>query len=229
MSALGRAIGEPQGDKSNTTAAGTIGTTPTPTGNPRPRSSIHRMTPPAESSPNAEPPVRTMASTRSTRWRGESASSSRVPVARPSRAHPARNGMSMPRTTVTPVAPMSSDAWPTAMPSARRSAPTLFGGADLRQRKLDRAQGGGDLLVVQLPDRSQQVVSAHRAAHGGAAERRRERPVEGEKDERRLPHSLGGVKGGIGHDRVRPIVEIEALAQEQQLSAHVACFTPRFS
>src|SRR5687767_1592355 len=135
----------------------------------------------------------------------------------------------MPRTTVTPVAPISSDAWPTAMPSARRSAPTLFVRADLGERKIDGTERGGDLLIVDLTNLGQQIVAAHRAAHGGAAERRRERPVEREEDERRLPHPRGGVEGRIGHHRVRAIVEVEAIAHEQQLATHVGCVTPRFS
>src|SRR5687767_7009144 len=184
------------------------------------------MTPPAASSPNADPPVSTMASTRSTRWRGESASSSREPVARPRSAQLARNGASIPRTTVTPVAPMSSDACPTAIPSARRSAATRL--PDLRNGKVDRAQRGSDLLVVELADGREQVITAHRAADWSAAERRRERSVEGEEDERRLPHPCGAIEGGIRHHRVRAIVEIESLAQEHQLAAHVGCVTPRF-
>ena len=51
ISGVGRASNRPSGRRSNSTAAGTIGTTPAPTSNPRPRSSIQRITPAAASSP----------------------------------------------------------------------------------------------------------------------------------------------------------------------------------
>jgi len=67
------------------------------------------MTPAAASSPYADPPVSITASTRP--WCvSESVSSSRVPVARPNTQTAPREALSMPRMTVRPVAPFSSDA-----------------------------------------------------------------------------------------------------------------------
>src|SRR5437762_897314 len=74
------------------------------------------MTPAAASSPYAEPPARRMASTCSTRCAGSSRASSRVPVARPTTCTPHRKAALIPRTTVHPVAPTTSVAWPTASP-----------------------------------------------------------------------------------------------------------------
>ncbi len=51
MAGVGRPSKRPSGPRSKMTAAGTIGTTPLPIGNPRPRSSIQRITPAAASSP----------------------------------------------------------------------------------------------------------------------------------------------------------------------------------
>ena len=51
ISGVGRAAKRPNGIRSKTTAAGTIGTTPVPMGKPRPARSIHRITPSAAASP----------------------------------------------------------------------------------------------------------------------------------------------------------------------------------
>src|SRR6266699_3748525 len=87
-----------------------------PTGRPRPRSLSQRITPSAAPSPKAEPPVSRTASMRSTTWRGFSASSSRVPVARPRTAQAARIPLSGPSTTLQPVARSRSVQCPTEMP-----------------------------------------------------------------------------------------------------------------
>ena len=63
--------------RSKRIAAGTIGTRAAPTAKPRPASASAAMTPPPASSPKAEPPERTMASTRSTVCSGASRSVSR--------------------------------------------------------------------------------------------------------------------------------------------------------
>src|SRR5207245_1876372 len=87
-----------------------------PTGRPRPRSLSQRITPSAAPSPKAEPPVSRTASMRSTTWRGFSASSSRVPVARPRTAQAARIPLSGPSTTLQPVARSRSVQCPTEIP-----------------------------------------------------------------------------------------------------------------
>ena len=118
-SAVGQRFALPPGarSKSKITAVGTIGTIPAgPTGSPRPRSCNQRITPSAAPSPYADPPVRRIASMRSTRCRGLSASSSRVPVARPRTAHAARMPASGPSTTVHPVARSRSVQCPTVIP-----------------------------------------------------------------------------------------------------------------
>src|SRR6266550_4448095 len=114
--------------KSKITAVGTIGTMPAdPTGRPRPRSLSQRITPSAAPSPKAEPPVSRTASMRSTTWRGFSASSSRVPVARPRTAQAARIPLSGPSTTLQPVARSRSVQCPTEIP---RTAVRLAGAED---------------------------------------------------------------------------------------------------
>src|SRR6266550_2791663 len=98
-----------------------------PTGRPRPRSLSQRITPSAAPSPKAEPPVSRTASMRSTTWRGFSASSSRVPVARPRTAQAARIPLSGPSTTLQPVARSRSVQCPTEIP---RTAVRLAGAED---------------------------------------------------------------------------------------------------
>ena len=71
--------------RSNSTAAGTIGTRATPVSNPTPRSSSQRATPSAAARPNALPPVSRTACTSFTIVPGRIASVSRVPGRRPSR------------------------------------------------------------------------------------------------------------------------------------------------
>ena len=84
------------------TAAGTMGTLTIPVSYPRSCSAIQSMTPSAAARPNAEPPVRRIASTRGTRWRGSSTPNSRLPVAIPRTSTAARNG---PSNTVEPLCP----------------------------------------------------------------------------------------------------------------------------
>ena len=111
----GRAAGSPT-PRSNRIAAGTIGTRAGPASNPIPRESSHRATPSAAASPNALPPVSTTAWTSSTRVPGRSASVSRVPGAPPrTSTDPTVPGGH--RTTVQPVMPARSVAWPTRMPA----------------------------------------------------------------------------------------------------------------
>src|SRR2546425_568472 len=108
-----------------------------PTGRPRPRSLSQRITPSAAPSPKAEPPVSRTASMRSTTWRGFSASSSRVPVARPRTAQAARIPLSGPSTTLQPVARSRSVQCPTEIP---RTVVRPAGGGG--------AQGGGSKARV---------------------------------------------------------------------------------
>src|SRR5437867_2419146 len=82
------------------------------------------MTPAAASSPYAEPPVSITPSTRPDWCVGSSVSISRVPVARPKTHTPPRSAPSTPLKTVSPVAPRSSDACPTARPTPEKSALT---------------------------------------------------------------------------------------------------------
>src|SRR5581483_7402218 len=113
----GRALGSPT-PRSNRTAAGTIGTTARPAGNPTPRSSRYRTTPSAAASPNALPPVSRTAFTCSTSIPGRSRSVSRVPGA-PPRTSPEPTVPGGASTTVHPVSPTRSVAWPTRIPGTR--------------------------------------------------------------------------------------------------------------
>jgi hypothetical protein len=122
--ASGRARQRPPRPRSNSTAAGTTGTTCAgsfPTRTPRPCSSSQLIAPAAESSPKALPPVSTIACTRSTTLRGSSASVSRVPGAPPRESTPATAPSAGGSTTVVPVSQpgLSSPtrcAWPTRRP-----------------------------------------------------------------------------------------------------------------
>src|SRR5450755_448415 len=83
-------------------AAGTIGTGPPAVAKPCPRSARYRITPSAADNPKADPPARTIASTRSTVREGSSRSVSRVagapPRTSPEPTEPEENSI-----TVTPV------------------------------------------------------------------------------------------------------------------------------
>src|SRR2546425_404054 len=155
-SAVGQRSALPPGarSKSKITAVGTIGTMPAdPTGRPRPRSLSQRITPSAAPSPKAEPPVRRTASMRSTTWRGVSASSSRVPVARPRTAQAARIPLSGPSTTLQPVARSRSVQCPTEIP---RTAVRLAGAEDAmgarRIARLARVVEGTYVSAMPNPD-----------------------------------------------------------------------------
>src|SRR6266581_127054 len=155
-SAVGQRSALPPGarSKSKITAVGTIGTMPAdPTGRPRPRSLSQRITPSAAPSPKAEPPVSRTASMRSTTWRGFSASSSRVPVARPRTAQAARIPLSGPSTTLQPVARSRSVQCPTEIP---RTAVRLAGAEDAmgarRIARLARVVEGTYVSAMPNPD-----------------------------------------------------------------------------
>src|SRR5438094_5003946 len=155
-SAMGQRPALPPGarSKSKITAVGTIGTMPAdPTGRPRPRSLSQRITPSAAPSPKAEPPVSRTASMRSTTWRGFSASSSRVPVARPRTAQAARIPLSGPSTTLQPVARSRSVQCPTEIP---RTAVRLAGAEDAmgarRIARLARVVEGTYVSAMPNPD-----------------------------------------------------------------------------
>src|SRR5438093_9013462 len=94
-----------------------------------------------------------MASMRSTRWRGFSASSSRVPVARPRTAQAARIPPSGPSTTVHPVARSRSVQCPTEMP---RTAARLEEAEDAmgarRIARLARVVEGTYVSAMPNPD-----------------------------------------------------------------------------
>ena len=114
----GRANAErPAATRSNTTAAGTIGTTPPGTGNPTPAASSRAITPSAAASPYADPPDSTMAWTRWTVASGRSRSVSRVPGAAPRTSAPATAPPAGVSTTVVPESPPSTCAWPTRRPT----------------------------------------------------------------------------------------------------------------
>src|SRR6266702_1429011 len=155
-SAVGQRSALPPGarSKSKITAVGTIGTMPAdPTGRPRPRSLSQRITPSAAPSPKAEPPVSRTASMRSTTWRGFSASSSRVPVARPRTAQAARITLSAPTTTLQPVSRSAAGQCPTEMP---RTAVRLAGAEDAmgarRIARLARVVEGTYVSAMPNPD-----------------------------------------------------------------------------
>src|SRR5215208_4511107 len=200
------------------TAAGTIGTTPGPIGKPRPRSSIHRITPAAASSPYAEPPVSSTASTRPARPPGTSACSSRVPVARPTTAAAPRSGASIPRTTVSPVAPSPSVAWPTATPNRVRSTvtarsqrgPTLVlrgHRRDLRRRAVLRLLGAD--AAVQHPAEVADEADERAAVAARVAFRRALLAPAGAADHRvsfvSLGHTVSAVSGARGNGEL-PVV-----------------------
>ena len=119
--ASGRMEALPTG-RSNNTAAGTMGTRPTPTSRPYPCSSSHSATPVAADRPQALPPLSTMACTCSTRFPGRSRSVSRVPGAAPrtSTAATAPSGVS---TTLHPVGRRSEVKCPTCTPCTRVMQP----------------------------------------------------------------------------------------------------------
>ena len=113
----GRAAASPTA-RSNSTAAGTIGTRATPASKPIPRSSSQRWTPLAAARPNALPPVSRTAWISFTAVPGRMASVSRVPGAPPlTSTDPLVPGGH--RTTVHPVTPARSVTWPTRIPATR--------------------------------------------------------------------------------------------------------------
>ena len=93
----------PRPTRSKIAAAGTIGTGPPRVGNPRPCSASARITPSAAASPNADPPVSTIASTCSTVATGRAARSRGSPARRRG-SRPTRPCSGGSTTTVTPVA-----------------------------------------------------------------------------------------------------------------------------
>src|SRR5476649_26242 len=96
-----------------------------------------------------------MASTRLTRCPGSSNASSRVPVARPTTCTAHRNGPSAPRSTVHPVAPSTSVAWPTATPHAPNEVPSVNGASLLEpfgERDALRVAGAAPLHAAQVAD-----------------------------------------------------------------------------
>ena len=111
--------------KSNSTAAGTMGTIcpgAPPTGRPMPCSSSQRITPAAASSPQALPPASSTACTTPTRLAGSSKSVSRVPGAAPRTSTPP-TAPARASTTLQPVGRRGSVNWPTSMPCTSVSVP----------------------------------------------------------------------------------------------------------
>ena len=101
--------------RSKRIAAGTIGTRTAPTAKPRPAAARASITPDAASSPKAEPPESTSASTLSTSRSGASRSVSRVPGAPPMTCTAATNGSSAVNTVVPDLSPRP--------PRSRRGTP----------------------------------------------------------------------------------------------------------
>lgn len=144
MPGSGRARAEPR-CRSKMTAAGTMGIRLRPAGKPTPRASRNCMTPAAASRPKALPPVRKMAWTQSTRCPGRQGVRSRVPAAEPRMSTPHTAPRSQ-RTTVQPVRPRKSLAWPMRIPGSVVAGPfTLTTGtvcsADFRQPARDGQTG----------------------------------------------------------------------------------------
>ena len=102
-------------DRSKSASVTTIGTGPAPVAKPDPCSAHQRITPSAAASPNAEPPVSTTASSRSTMRSGASRSNSRVAGA-PPRTSPDAVVPSGNRITVQPVCASGCVQWPTRTP-----------------------------------------------------------------------------------------------------------------
>src|SRR5690606_32976324 len=148
--------------RSNSDIPTTIGTRATPTGKPRPRSSSHATAPVPASSPNADPPLRTTASTCWTIRSGSSSANSRVAGA-PPRTSPDATVPSGRTTTVHPVRATGSVQWPTRMPGTSVSTTSavpaaLDAGADAAHDLVgDRAERRGpvgrtDALAALLAD-----------------------------------------------------------------------------
>src|SRR5438876_4110012 len=132
-----------------------------------------------------------MASTWPTRWRGCSASSSRVPVARPRTATPARIPPAGASTTVQPVAVRASVQWPTVMPATAarlRAGDALIGAA-----KIARLAGVVEGTYVSPHEQARDEVQSHDGARGGR--RGRHSPGAGP-----LPHA-SGVPRAPGRER----------------------------
>jgi hypothetical protein len=121
--ASGRTDGSPI-PRSNSTAAGTIGTRAISVSNPMSRSASHATAPSAAASPNALPPANTIAWTSGVNVPGRRASVSRVPGAPPfTSTDPAVPGGHS--TTVHPVAAASSVQCPTRIPATSVIEPAL--------------------------------------------------------------------------------------------------------
>ena len=106
----------PPFSRSKQIAPGTIGMTASRMRRPRPCSASQACTPPAASSPSAEPPESAMASIASTVLAGSSRPSSRVPGPPPRTSIEATAGWSK-MIAVTPEARAASSAWPTRTPA----------------------------------------------------------------------------------------------------------------
>ena len=141
--AVGALANSPPRPRSNSTAAGTIGTTwpGSPIGQPSPAAYSCWTTPSATARPNALPPVSTTALTRSTRLRGSSRSVSRVPGAPPRTSTPATAPASGASTTVQPVSQPSLP--PGGMPDPEAGdVGQGVGGARAHQRRSRRVASG---------------------------------------------------------------------------------------
>src|SRR3989449_3795578 len=168
-----------------------------PTGRPRPRSLSQRITPSAAPSPKAEPPVSRTASMRSTARRGVSASSSRVPVARPRTAQAARIPLSGPSTTLQPVARSRSVQCPTEIP---RTAVRLAGAEDaMGARSIARlARGVEGTYVSALPNPHPQSPPT---------------TLLGGDDEDGIPQALDPFLTRLGHPGLQAAGGAQALAR----------------
>src|SRR6185437_7653323 len=117
-------VGEPR-SRSNSAAAGTIGTRATRASKPRFRSSRYRITPEAASKPKALPPVRSSAWISCTVAVGARRSVSRVAGAPPPTATPARMLPASGNNTVQPVSASRSCQWPIRIPGNGASVVTF--------------------------------------------------------------------------------------------------------
>src|SRR5690242_4950814 len=105
---------------------------------------------------------------RSTRCPGSNRAASRVPVARPITCMAQRNGPVSPRTTVQPVAPSTSVAWPTASPHAANDVVIE------RRRSILEPLGHRDLLLraglaLLHPTHVADLADERAALHAGIA------------------------------------------------------------
>src|SRR5262249_55417666 len=149
--APGLAFGSPTA-RSNSTAAGTIGTRATPVSKPMPASSRYATTPSAAASPKALPPVSRIAFASCTSMPGRSRSVSRVPGA-PPRTTPDPTVPGGGRTTVQPVMPAASVQCPTRIPGTRVITDASSGSSALNVPARDPGAHPGDDLVADGPGR----------------------------------------------------------------------------